>query len=328
MRCVELYSALCYDLHRMADKLNLVEKSRIMDSARMKRAISRLASEIVEENQGADDLYIVGIRRRGVPIAERIAERISQLEGEAPLFGIIDQPYIGERFIGGFGDATCIGPRGRSTLRTRGPRPLTDAFLFSTFPEVGTESERLAFRRVADRVRLTAGDAAPPGCDATVAAVVEDAIFEGDRILYELRLPMMGDARLPSEEELMIRHQFHQSALDLDQWARLAAAVLARVSRGAALVTTLTPDPHRSLCDASGRLRPGPLPPSSSSRPPGSPSVCPPPGARSPRLWPPGRRSCIQCGSLLTPDSGRTCPTCGSQVASGATFCGKCGTRL
>ena len=90
MRCVELCSALCYDLHRMADKLNLVEKSRIMDSARMKRAISRLASEIVEENQGADDLYIVGIRRRGVPIAERIAERISQLEGEAPLFGIID----------------------------------------------------------------------------------------------------------------------------------------------------------------------------------------------------------------------------------------------
>lgn len=50
---------------------------------------------------------------------------------------------------------------------------------------------------------------------------------------------LMGEARLPSEEELMIRHQFHQSVLDLDQWARLAAAVLARVSRGAALVTTL-----------------------------------------------------------------------------------------
>jgi pyrimidine operon attenuation protein / uracil phosphoribosyltransferase len=56
----------------------------------MKRALSRLASEIVEENQGADNLYIVGIRRRGVPLAERIVDRITQLEGKVPLYGIID----------------------------------------------------------------------------------------------------------------------------------------------------------------------------------------------------------------------------------------------
>jgi len=74
----------------MADEYGLVEKSKIMDSARMKRALSRLASEIVEENQGAKDLYIVGIRRRGVPLAEKIAERILQLEGEKPFYGIID----------------------------------------------------------------------------------------------------------------------------------------------------------------------------------------------------------------------------------------------
>jgi pyrimidine operon attenuation protein/uracil phosphoribosyltransferase len=74
----------------MADELNLVEKSKIMDNARMKRALSRLASEIVEENQGAKDLYLVGIRRRGVPIAERIAKKIEDLEGVRPLFGIID----------------------------------------------------------------------------------------------------------------------------------------------------------------------------------------------------------------------------------------------
>jgi pyrimidine operon attenuation protein / uracil phosphoribosyltransferase len=75
---------------RMADENNLVEKSRIMDGARMKRALSRLASEIVEENQGAKDLYLVGIRRRGVPLAERIAKKIEDLEGEKPLFGILD----------------------------------------------------------------------------------------------------------------------------------------------------------------------------------------------------------------------------------------------
>ena len=74
----------------MADEFNLVEKSRIMDGARMKRAISRLASEIVEENQGARDLYIVGIRRRGVPLAERLVKKIEELEGSKPLYGIID----------------------------------------------------------------------------------------------------------------------------------------------------------------------------------------------------------------------------------------------
>jgi pyrimidine operon attenuation protein/uracil phosphoribosyltransferase len=74
----------------MADEYGLIEKSKIMDTARMKRALSRLASEIVEENQGAKDLYIVGIRRRGVPLAERITEKIEQLEGEKPLYGIID----------------------------------------------------------------------------------------------------------------------------------------------------------------------------------------------------------------------------------------------
>jgi pyrimidine operon attenuation protein/uracil phosphoribosyltransferase len=74
----------------MADEFKLVEKSRIMDSARMKRALSRLASEIVEENQGARDLYIVGIRRRGVPLAERIVDKIEAIEGERPQYGIID----------------------------------------------------------------------------------------------------------------------------------------------------------------------------------------------------------------------------------------------
>jgi hypothetical protein len=74
----------------MADEFHLVEKSRIMDNARMKRALSRLASEIVEENQGAKDLYIVGIRRRGVPLAERIVDKIEAIEGDRPQYGIID----------------------------------------------------------------------------------------------------------------------------------------------------------------------------------------------------------------------------------------------
>lgn len=88
----ELCRALCYDLRQeyMGDEIKLVEKSRIMDAARMKRALSRLASEIVEDNQGAKNLYLVGIRRRGVPIAERLRDKIEELEGICPTFGILD----------------------------------------------------------------------------------------------------------------------------------------------------------------------------------------------------------------------------------------------
>jgi pyrimidine operon attenuation protein / uracil phosphoribosyltransferase len=70
--------------------MNLTEKARIMDGARINRALSRLASEIVEENHGAGDLYLVGIRRRGVPLAERMADKIADLEGERPPVGILD----------------------------------------------------------------------------------------------------------------------------------------------------------------------------------------------------------------------------------------------
>lgn len=74
----------------MADEFHLVEKSRIMDSASMKRALRRLATEIAEKNQGAEDLYLVGIRRRGVPLAERIRDKIEQIEGVKPMYGILD----------------------------------------------------------------------------------------------------------------------------------------------------------------------------------------------------------------------------------------------
>lgn len=74
----------------MGDDIKLVEKSRIMDSAAMKRALRRLSTEIVETNHGAKDLYIVGVRRRGVPLAEKIVEKIEAIESERPLYGILD----------------------------------------------------------------------------------------------------------------------------------------------------------------------------------------------------------------------------------------------
>jgi pyrimidine operon attenuation protein/uracil phosphoribosyltransferase len=53
--------------------------AQIMDAAGMVRALSRLASEIAERNVGTGNLLLVGIRRRGVPLAERIADSIQQL---------------------------------------------------------------------------------------------------------------------------------------------------------------------------------------------------------------------------------------------------------
>jgi len=70
--------------------VEFTEKARIMDSARINRALARLASEIVEENHGLDDLVLVGIRRRGVPLANRIADKIADLEGKRPPVGILD----------------------------------------------------------------------------------------------------------------------------------------------------------------------------------------------------------------------------------------------
>jgi pyrimidine operon attenuation protein/uracil phosphoribosyltransferase len=65
-------------------------KKRLLDGSRMVRAIRRMAIEIVERNRGIDDLMIVGIRSRGVPIAERIAKEIEQMEGQPVATGILD----------------------------------------------------------------------------------------------------------------------------------------------------------------------------------------------------------------------------------------------
>ncbi len=80
---------------------------------------------------------------------------IALCDARGPFYGIIDQPYTAERFEGGFGAAQLIAPRGESPLRVRAGLALEEATLFTTFPEVGTEAEAAAFRRVAAQARLT-----------------------------------------------------------------------------------------------------------------------------------------------------------------------------
>ena len=69
---------------------NFVEKTVLMDSQGINRALVRISHEIVEKNKGVEDIVLVGIRSRGVPLAERIGEAIANIEGQKPPVGILD----------------------------------------------------------------------------------------------------------------------------------------------------------------------------------------------------------------------------------------------
>ena len=66
------------------------EKAKIMDAEDITRATRRIAHEIVEKNRGTADTVLIGIRRRGVPLALRIANEIKEIEGSEVPVGILD----------------------------------------------------------------------------------------------------------------------------------------------------------------------------------------------------------------------------------------------
>jgi len=66
------------------------EKAEIIDGEGLRRAISRIAHEIIEKNGGAKDLVLVGIRRRGVPLAHRVAAKIREFESVEIPVGALD----------------------------------------------------------------------------------------------------------------------------------------------------------------------------------------------------------------------------------------------
>ncbi len=70
--------------------MNLRDKALIMDSEEMGRAIVRISHEIVERNHGVKSLALVGIRNRGVPLAERIRRQIATIEGTELPIGTLD----------------------------------------------------------------------------------------------------------------------------------------------------------------------------------------------------------------------------------------------
>lgn len=114
---------------------------------------------------------------------------ISVRDASGPIYGLIDQPFIGERFAGGFGHAETTGPMGPRALKTRAPRALSEAILFSTFPEVGTKAEGDAFRRVSATAKLTRY-----GTDCYAYALIAlgqiDLVIEAGLQAYDVQAPM------------------------------------------------------------------------------------------------------------------------------------------
>lgn len=65
-------------------------KAFVLDDKSMKRALVRIAHEIIEKNKDVEDLVIVGVKRRGYPLAKRIAESIQNIEGQLVPVGSVD----------------------------------------------------------------------------------------------------------------------------------------------------------------------------------------------------------------------------------------------
>ena len=71
----------------------LYEKARIMDAKAVDRAIQRIGYEIVERNKGTESVVLIGIQRRGVPLARSIAEHIRTVEGVKVPTGTLDVTF-------------------------------------------------------------------------------------------------------------------------------------------------------------------------------------------------------------------------------------------
>jgi pyrimidine operon attenuation protein/uracil phosphoribosyltransferase len=82
----------------------LRQKTQLMSASEIERTLVRLAHEIVEKNGGLDSLGLVGIRRRGVPIAESLAKFMERVEKKAVPVGTLDITFYRD-------DLSTVGPR-------------------------------------------------------------------------------------------------------------------------------------------------------------------------------------------------------------------------
>ena len=68
----------------------MARQVKLLNAKEINRAITRIAHEIIEKNKGSEDIILVGIKSRGVPLANRLAEKIKAIEGREIPVGILD----------------------------------------------------------------------------------------------------------------------------------------------------------------------------------------------------------------------------------------------
>ena len=83
--------------------MKFVEKAAIMNNHEMARAIKRMAHEIIEAHKGIDNLVLLGVQRRGVPLARMLAEAVKQVEGSEVPQGALDITFYRD-------DLSKLGP--------------------------------------------------------------------------------------------------------------------------------------------------------------------------------------------------------------------------
>ncbi len=114
---------------------------------------------------------------------------ISVRDADGPILGLIDQPYTGERFVGGLGRAELLRQGQGQPLGVRPAAAMAEAILFTTFPEVGTAAEGDAFRALSRQVRLTRY-----GMDcyayALLAGGTVDLVVEAGLQAYDVQAPI------------------------------------------------------------------------------------------------------------------------------------------
>ncbi len=88
----------------LSRKTGLRQKAQLMSASEIERTLVRLAYEIVEKNGGVDGLGFVGIRRRGVPLAERLGKIIARIENAQVPVGTLDITFYRD-------DLSTLGPK-------------------------------------------------------------------------------------------------------------------------------------------------------------------------------------------------------------------------
>src|SRR5260370_28114198 len=71
-------------------RMRIIEKTQLMSATEIDRTVQRVAHEIVEKSGGTSNLALIGIRRRGVPLAKRIAQAMRGIDGVDVPVGILD----------------------------------------------------------------------------------------------------------------------------------------------------------------------------------------------------------------------------------------------